>query len=203
MHKDLLIKHSEFFRAALSEPWKEAEERAVTLPCDEPEIFSIFCRFLYTGQIFSIKDGDYKMTPVPEAPNRHRDAEWGRLPDAWILGEKLLSTSFKDATVDAIIAKVVDRNAWPTAMQEDIYPKSSGSSKIRKLLVDIAAWEWTEDSMSRREQGQEWAQFYFDLSTTLIKINREGTKREAPYKGEDTCIYHEHGEEQPCYKTMF
>jgi hypothetical protein len=30
-----------------------------------------------------------------------------------------------------------------------------------------------------------------------------GLRGEVPYKNEDTCIYHDHGNKTPCYRTMF
>lgn len=206
IHKGLLTSHSEFFKTALKVEWVEGQKRIVSLPVDDPEAFDIFYNFLYTGQIFSCKDGDFK--EVKEAKDNlnvsHIDSEWARLPNCWILGQKLLSTSFQDATTDAIIAKVVGDRMPAVDLHEIIYPKSSPTSAVRKVLVDMAVWNWPTGTMSRRRWNGEWAQFFFDVAVAKDRFVTDKDQGRGPLYAEDTCGYHEHkAEGKPCYKTMF
>ena len=99
IHEHLLKRHSDFFTTGLSKPWIEHKEGSVRFPDDSPEYFDIFARFLYDGKIHSTKAGDRAIIC--------RDEEWLRLAESWILGDKLLSTTFKDAVMDALSQKLI------------------------------------------------------------------------------------------------
>lgn len=104
LHEDAATKHSRFFAAALANGWKESEERTIRLPDEDPEDFSLFARFNYSGIIHSKREGD---------ADEDGDGEWVRLADSWILGDKLLATTFKDAIIDSIVQKAVKEGNVP------------------------------------------------------------------------------------------
>ena len=170
--------------------WRSLEE-------DDPEMFCLFYQFLYTGQIFSIRDGG-----VQEKPGVASDEEWIRLGNAWILGEKLLSSSFKDSVTDSIIAKMQEKRRFPSTIHETIYPKSNASSAIRKLIVDIAICNPTAINSPEKQFDIQWAEYYYDCMGALNRAQTFGRTGEVPYLGENTCWYHEHGTDKPCYKTV-
>ena len=172
------------------------------MPHDDPDAFEIFFCFIYTGRIFCTWDDDFQVSNKFPGANG-TDVEWQRLQNAWLIGDKLRSTSFKDAIVDAMIPKVMDTGASPVEMHQHLYPKSSAASPIRKLLVDIAICGWSGDTMQTRKQISASTTFFFDVAVAMDKIKVSGRQKEAPYSKENTCSYHEHGEHNPCYKTMF
>lgn len=49
VHEALICSRSDFFKNALKKPWLEAEEWKVTLAKEEPEIFSLYLKFLYVS----------------------------------------------------------------------------------------------------------------------------------------------------------
>lgn len=51
VYKELISFYSEYFRNALKEPWKEAEDRLIELPDIEPQVFDIFVDWLYTQKV--------------------------------------------------------------------------------------------------------------------------------------------------------
>lgn len=67
VHKDLIVKHSEYFVSALKGCWREGREHKVTLSEDNVEAFEIFAQFIYTGKIYIIKEGDHQ-----ERPGQHK-----------------------------------------------------------------------------------------------------------------------------------
>lgn len=182
-HKDLLSKHLEFFRAALGKEWKEGHDNKVHLEEENPEIFKIFQLFLYSGCIYSKKDGD--LSDFDES-GHGRDGEWRRLSEAWIFGEVILSTSFKDAVVDAIITKIKLTNQDPTGLHTLIYPVSTSKSGIRTLLVDIAVYSWSDVAFQALKS--RWPrEFFFDVAIAFKKMKNKGWTGEAPYETENTC----------------
>jgi hypothetical protein len=55
VHQDLISTRSEFFAKALRGDWKEAQERTVVLPDDEPEVFRLYLQFLYVCSLIWYK----------------------------------------------------------------------------------------------------------------------------------------------------
>ncbi|GAB7329947.1 hypothetical protein MBLNU13_g01649t1 [Cladosporium sp. NU13] len=105
VNADLAIQHSEFFSATLKDGSKEAEERTVRLPGLSEGVaaaFEDFHSFLSTGKVIS---GETDVNA--EYDGEKGNEEWNRLIDSWILGNVLLSGSFKDAVVDAMVHKVL------------------------------------------------------------------------------------------------
>ena len=199
VHENLLLRHSDFFKAALSGGWRERDERKVTLSEEKTEIFEIFSRFIYSGSIFSHKEGDEYW-----ANEKSLSHEWKRLQDCWNLGEKLQSTSFKDAIVDAIVAEYRTQLKVPLDIHNRIYASSHKKSKIRILLVDFAIHGWKLSAFENLQQDRRQPDFIFDVAAALLKIKKRGVNTKPAYLGDETCTYHVHeAEGKACYKTMF
>jgi hypothetical protein len=96
IHEGLIRTRSDFVQLALRGEWKEARERTIPLPEDDPDVFSVYQQFLYGGLIY---------TSYKNAPSRPDD-EYKVLVKAYILGEKIMDQEFKDSIVDAIIEKL-------------------------------------------------------------------------------------------------
>lgn len=134
---------------------------------------------------------------------RFRDKEWQRLVDCWILGDKLSSVSFKDATCDAICDKVRSMSGWPTALHQSIYPASTKMVDIRKLMVDIAVWKWRTGTLENCEMDESWNEFFKDVMVKLHKTSEKERNGIPPFANPH-CKYHEHvAAKLACYKSMF
>ncbi|KAF2444877.1 hypothetical protein P171DRAFT_431668 [Karstenula rhodostoma CBS 690.94] len=77
----LISHHSPFLKAACSHDFKEKEENRITLADEDPRIFSLFVEWMYYDTYTLAFDAVY----VADT-----DAK------AWILGDKLMSTAFKN-----------------------------------------------------------------------------------------------------------
>ena len=211
LHADLLMRHSKFFKAMLkSDKWKEASEETVLLKDTCIEAFDLFRRFIYTGSIFSIGDEtDESADEDGDAYVVGLDDESARLVDCWKLGEQLMSTSFKDATTDAIIAKTISSSTYSLELPNALYKASQKNSKIRRMLIDIVIWKWSESAMEEWEdQEDKSAEFFYDVAKELHmmwKVDVSKADAFPPLEDENTCSYHEHEEEEgvTCYKHMF
>lgn len=203
---DLAIQHSEFFSAALKDGSKEAEERTVRLPdLDEgmAAAFEDFHSFLSSGKVTS---GETDESAKYDAEKGSE--EWDRLVDSWILGNVLVSGSFKDAVVDAMVHKTLT-NSVPIDIHMDLYQNSSDSAPIRKLVVDIAVHIWYEEDIATLDPDDEpklQAKFLRDVAVAFHKVKQLSKAEQAKdpiESSEGGCHYHEHGADKPCYKTMF
>lgn len=94
---------SSFFDKALAGEWKEALNRTVEMPSDDPDVFAVYMHWLYCGTI-----------PILYHKERHSikgdeffsSAEHYALVKAYILGDKILDPRFQNAIIDAIAEKV-------------------------------------------------------------------------------------------------
>jgi hypothetical protein len=203
IHRDLLVRHSEFFEAALRGEWREARNRTVDLQESSPQHFEVFYNFLYNGCIFTSKDGDF--TPHKPGSFTGSDAEWLRLGESWALGQKILSTSFKDAVTDATLTKISESGRYPLAIFSDVYHAGSGKSGLGRVLVDVAAWKWRREHFEHEASTARtsWNNFLVDV-TLALKARVDSPTTKSPLYTEDLCAYHDHVTEgKPCWRTMF
>jgi hypothetical protein len=52
VYESLITSNSAFFASALGHDWKEAHERVVPLPENEPEVFRLYLTYLYVSDCF-------------------------------------------------------------------------------------------------------------------------------------------------------
>jgi hypothetical protein len=137
------------------------------LPHTSSDAFENFHSFLYTGKVYTVVEGE------ENAPGM--DREWIRIMNAWILGEVLLSTSFKDAAVDALIHKLASNNAHSKGMYALAYRYSSEGSAIRRLMLDLAVTWWDEGApldVCADSELAILAPFFRRVCSALLKESR-------------------------------
>lgn len=195
VHEDALRRHSEFFRAALIGDWNEAREGIVRLPEEDPEVFDTFVTFVYSGRVNVPQDTDCSTDKVDSD-------ELGALADCWLLADRMISQSFKDAVADALTKRIVRTGMVPLDMPEIIYAHTSIPCGIKRLLVDVAVLGWNEGDF--RDQSHNTDLVAFLAETTIRALNMTTAEKNGDYSWADMgCKYHDHGDGMPCYKTMF
>jgi hypothetical protein len=208
VRKDLATRHSKVIEKALDpeSDWKEAAENNVRLPEETPEAFQAFLTFLDTGAVHL---GHFRSASEEDANQETSDetAQWESIAGAWLLGDRILSVSFKDAIVDKVIHMVRDLNQVPTALHRDIYKGSAFGSGMRTLLVDIATYSWFSGTLADQPGDPECAEFFRDVGVQAMRRRtlQSEALATALYDQKDVgCHYHDHkAEGKPCYKTMF
>jgi hypothetical protein len=90
VHEILATTNSAFAELALKRDWKEAQDRVIPLPGEQPDTFKLWLHWLYKTQIFT----------VSEAESLESGTEYQRLVKAWVLGEQLNDVAFRDAVID-------------------------------------------------------------------------------------------------------
>ncbi len=172
LHKELLIDSSPFFAAALDGSFAEATSKVIRLPEDNPDIFALFIQWLNVGD-FALgsctadhtKDYDHYY---------HDDYHYCRasiLIDirAWILGDKLGCSIFKDL---AMLRLIRASDTWSTDATNvrTAYEGSAHGSKLRKFLLDEFRHEAKADYLS--DDADEWvllARDCVDFGDDLVK----------------------------------
>lgn len=206
LHGDLLTKRSGFFAAALgNKRWVESQQMVVRLPEDDPKLFDIFAKFLYCTKIYSTEPDDKK---AETEDMTYADPEWERLARCWVLGDKLNCPWFQDASIDAIVQRMVETGETPIALHTFAYTKTAGDNALKRLAVDIATWRYEKEDLTDEDlTNPELAEFFRDTFRRLHE--RCGMKESSSSDGPDhepwsdgpRCLYHVHcfGVDYHCY----
>lgn len=207
LEHNLLVQHSDFFRAALSGNWIESREREVVFEDGKPEVFEMFGRFIQHRKVYckddSIIDLENSQDSDASLPDQHQ-VETEQLRQAWCLGQTLLSTSFKDAILDAYYELYKESSRRPYPWEAWVYDKSASASCLRKFVVDFGVWHDVGvvfDLMIEETPRQ----YFIDLAMALKdRVKGKGPATNPFALNKPSCRYHEHvAEGKPCWRTLF
>jgi hypothetical protein len=137
--KALLPYFSPFLRAACERDFKERQENKIYLPKDEPAIFSLFVEWMYYN--------NYSLNPELVASNINSanfDAK------AWVLGDKLLCTSFKNYAMTRLVTQHIRLAVQPA--------QSPAYEPVRTVEIDYAC--------SNSPPGSKLRHFFFNIVST-------------------------------------
>jgi len=179
----------------------------VKLPEASIAAFEIFRCFIQTGKIFSQDHGPEDLTrkQYEEYTNR----EYYLLFDCWALGDQLMSVTFRDAVVDAFIAKADKAShPFPRDLQDYIYPLTHPKSKIRQFIIEMAVYDWRpEDLKKYGKNSEKCPEFLHDLAMRLMKCAYEEEPYRVDWREAEPCDYHEHTPKgkggKGCYLKLF
>ena len=195
IHENLITSTSEFVALALGKDWKEAKDRMIPLPDDNPEVFELLQDWLYSRTITS------KNTTHSE-----KDAsEYKLLVSAYILGDKFGIVDFKDAVIDCIIVKLRFTGRFDPRLTNLVYDNTTEKSPLRRLWQEVYFWAGSPSWLDEAQLGDfVHAEFTLDLSKFHMRMIRGGGSMSAPYEDchlGSGCVYHEHGS-GACYRSQ-
>lgn len=196
MHKSLLVTSSNFFRAALKEPWEECKGQ-VKLLKEKPGLFELYVQYLYHGKIFSCFSED----------NPQTHDEWIRLWDLYILGDCLQDECFRNSVLDALVEKANKDERYPTQLAADTYANTPPGSPMRRLIVDFHVWtgqggSFTKTAHNKAAKHHDYftgpREFFLDTIVAFADAGPDLYKsiRQKP-RIKDPCVYHEHKDTPP------
>ena len=182
-----MLVRSEFFKSATKEEWRKGKD-AIKVPEDDAEVFNVYVQWLYSGRI-------------PLAIDTAQ-MDYTFLAKLYVLGEKLIDITFKDAVINKIVAntRALAKNGqryYPSPSVVDIiYEHTMSGSPARHLMVDLyvrtAVDGWELDANH---------EFMVDLAKSLVKNRVLLHKDDKLYKELDAgvaCAYHSHDKDKPC-----
>ena len=192
IHEGVIAPRSEFVRLALRGEWKEAQERTIPLPEDDPDVFSVYQQWLYGNLICTRYNNTVSQT----------DDEYESLVKAYILGEKIMDQDFKDSIADAIVEKARCVHRFDTSLTSLVFDNTPPASPLRRLWLDIyfhfGSFEWLEVDLVG---GAINAEFMAEFSRYQMK-SRTGCDPNGAARPDVvflSCTYHEHGT-RPCHR---
>ncbi|CAI6273943.1 unnamed protein product [Periconia digitata] len=103
LHKDIITAESEVFLKALTEPFKEANEHAVKLDDENPELFRYFVKYLYRDRsILSRRIAHY--------------SELATLARLYAMGERLMAYKFQSC----VLPRFTEAVNYSTQVSEEV-----------------------------------------------------------------------------------
>lgn len=165
IHESLIKPRSEFVRLALRGEWKEARERTIPLPDDDPDLFAVYQQWLYSGLIHTLCDN-----AVSEGGD-----EYEILVNAYILGEKIIDQEFKDSVADAIIEKLRSSRRFDTTLTNLVFDNTPPESPLRRIWMDayyhFGSPGWLDDklvgSSINSDFKEEFSKYQMQFRTSL------------------------------------
>lgn len=126
VHKGPLCYYSSYFKAALKGGFKESRERVVVLKDETEETFKLFYLWLYSQKI---------LVPVSTTLK-----DWQQLVKLFVFADKRGIPKLRNNVIDAMVERDIRLRVDPIALNVYVYDNTPSSSPLRKLLVDIVAW---------------------------------------------------------------
>lgn len=167
VHGAILCTSSKFFRKVLKPEWmslrgEDKKPIELTDPEDDPETFTIYVHWLY-----------YKALPA-SVSGKPSSGQIARLVDAYLLGEKLMDVSFKNAVMAAIITSFChsprsERRFPCTADIEALYDRTTPTSPLRSLIVDLWVYVAHTSKGWMRDVENVPKEFLIDVTKAMIK----------------------------------
>jgi hypothetical protein len=163
---------------------KEADEKKVSLPEDDPDIFALYEQVVYTGhvplfddELERVEKDCWSDTWCEEDACHH---EYEALCQLYLLAEKLQDWKVKNTAIKAIVSKVTHESTVvhnddsgpclpsPTAIKF-MYEGTLGNCPGRQVLLDCYVWYGQDKSLLNLNDWKElpW-KFLLDLAQDAL-----------------------------------
>ncbi|KAF2276943.1 uncharacterized protein EI97DRAFT_466515 [Westerdykella ornata] len=182
IHRGLLTYYSSYFKATLSQNWKEGKENAIKLPDDNPEAFKVFFHWVDTGCLYGAL-----------GPNGKIPLGYQLICETYVFADARIIPQLCNACIDALWQTICQEWTFPTPQLQYIYDNTTSQSNLRKFIVYDAAktFKWENLDSDRQKYPQDF------LADVILKLY--GTKsapggmgRGAFSKETRLCEFHDH-----------
>jgi hypothetical protein len=176
----LISHHSAFLKAACSRDFKEKEENRITLPNDKAAVFGLFIEWMYYGDYNTSQS-----TPLLSDANKSVDLNIG----CWILGDKLLSSAFKNYAMYRLYKLYTSDITWKPVTTHDVQYVCENTAVESKLRHFFLAFVVESFAHPTRLKGttEEWDELLLDHSDArsfLLRSFRMSPKKRKFVKAE-------------------
>lgn len=199
VYKSYVTKSSKFFKAAMTQDWKEAREKRITIPDHDPAAFEGYLNWVYSKQI-TLK-GDKQLCDhciedkVDEAGCLSTQSM--ELTNMYIIGDYLDDKRFCNAVMDDLKDLAIQSACTPSPQTVcHVWECTSPSSPLRKLfLQDMASMIYTDENGSWLKDEETPKDFVVDL---LVFVGQRSEKflgkvwQDDLNRLEEKCSFHLH-----------
>ncbi|KAK5742357.1 hypothetical protein LTR17_003369 [Elasticomyces elasticus] len=182
VHIDTICRRSDFFVAACRREWLEGQDKKIPLPGIEPNIFTLYANWAYSGVL------DVEIVDDPEpAQDCHGQADgddtvqgkevlWGQRQSniiaLYLAADYLRDEVLKERAIDGLLDTMVkSRNLYirPTLISE-IWGSTVTGSGLRMVITDklMSSAEGCRYIEMRRGDNKVPAEFFVDIAQRLL-----------------------------------
>lgn len=147
IHPSILVKSSRYLQALLSKRWTAGDASPVHLPDDDVSVntFSVYCRFLYHGELELDDESLDLKVEDPYGLQRYK-----ALTEVFILGDQLNDTAVRNVAMDQIIELEMKIRYRPSLEAYKLaFSRTPANSSICRFLTDNAlcgtSADWLKD----------------------------------------------------------
>lgn len=189
VHEGMLVEHSDFFKAACRNGWKEAISRVVKLPQVDADTFRAYLCWVYESGIaidtsFGSQDQSGGGPLVSAAEAQPTSLELAKL---WLLADRLTTTKLRNDVIDTLLS-VLTRlytaqsdltDMFPASMTVLIWSATTESRALRKLVVDYYA-STVPASLVQKHIEEYPPEFVQDLMLKGLRVQQNVEKSVRP-----------------------
>ncbi|KAL8782172.1 MAG: hypothetical protein Q9213_005643 [Squamulea squamosa] len=182
IHKALLSSKSPYFKAAFEGSFREAADKAIRLPEEDPKLFPYYVLWVYEKPL-----------------ETEHPISLGENCRLHILADKFGSEQLQNLTVDNIRRQAVDD---PRSIDLNsttincVYDATLPDSPLRRILVDLLAWQLYSDNLDLADADPEYLLETVKALTHRLPSRLEGEV--APFDKNECETYHVHRDGGSC-----
>jgi hypothetical protein len=178
VHKNVLCKTSVFLQNATKPEWTGPLPHPIDLTDENPKVFQAYLHWLYSRKVAA---ETRLANACGDASGYHLELHYNLLVKSYLLGEKLMDSTYQNAVMEAITYGAAIGCGFPgDECVRLVYKRTTASSPLRKLLVDFWVWmgfkKWIENGDVIKNTCKEFAN---DLIAALLE------QREQPGDGSE------------------
>lgn len=127
---------------------------------------------------------------------------WELVVECWKFADRMLSPSFKAALEDRFAKFEIESRRYPLEEWRDMHTYTKAPSGLKRLLVDMAVFQWKAQDFKPKTLGCGWRAFLAETTVRALEVTPARRMGKKPWVNAG-CKYHDHGDDKLCYKTMF
>jgi hypothetical protein len=167
VHAHLLQSSSEYLLILIENKEEVERMHKVKLPEIDANAFSVYAKWLYTGSFHATGPGG----------EAFREMRWDEMSTCYELAGTLRASDFGDATIDAFLFRMEDRNESPIELAKLICEKPKKDSAHRKLCVDLAVFTWERKLLPEMLADGFPQEFFDDVFKQMADVLERGLRR--------------------------
>ncbi|KAF2656850.1 hypothetical protein K491DRAFT_715066 [Lophiostoma macrostomum CBS 122681] len=147
VHKDLLTHHSEYFRRALKEPWKESDRNGVTVLDDvEPGVFNHFVEWLYLRETEKAFETRGELDEGSSTLRNGRQDYGGLVIKLYIFADRFGISQLQNFANNFLAYHLISDGhpQWYETITH-AFENIPSTRKLLRILVDVHCACWTDD----------------------------------------------------------
>jgi len=192
MHKGLLCSRSSYFRAAFDGGFREAIEKSIDMPEDDPLVVERFQFWLYYDRVL-------------ECTETETSLDFKTIIGLLLFSEMRDIPALQRVTMDTLILKVEKELVIPVRHLNEIFDNTTALSFLRRFVVDVTCQVDLQDKDWKLTNPDTLDKYYpkeFLAECMLAMSLRKGPKRGMCFWSK-RCDYHLHLEGEPrCYRHV-